>query len=292
VASEVGGSNPPNCTIFKKMTPVALTIAGSDSGGGAGIQADLKTFAAHGVYGLSAITALTAQNTCAVTATYPVSPLFVRQQLEAVITDMPPYALKTGMLATKSIIEAVGQALRDLFPSQRPPLVLDPVMVATHGARLLEEDALAALPHLFEHATLITPNIQEAALLLECAPARDEETLTTQAEKLYQRYSCAVLLKGGHLEGYVSTDILVSDQGMKRFTHPKIQTRNTHGTGCTLSAAITARLAQQCSLEGSVAQAKNYLSGALEAAAHRHLGKGHGSVEHFWEFKSLIPTAL
>jgi hydroxymethylpyrimidine/phosphomethylpyrimidine kinase len=261
------------------MTVIALTIAGSDSSGGAGIQADLKTFAALHVYGASVITALTAQNTRGVEAVHVVPPDFVLAQLRAVASDLKVAGIKIGMLATASVIEAVADGLK-LFPGV--PVVLDPVMVAQSGDVLLDEDAIDTLRRrLLPLATLITPNLAEAAKLTGEAEATDEATMREQAQRLRALGANAVLVKGGHLRGGPAVDVLADEEGEARFAAPRIATENTHGTGCTLSSAIAAELAKGAGLRESITEAKAYMSAALEAADELAIGKGRGPVHHF-----------
>jgi hydroxymethylpyrimidine/phosphomethylpyrimidine kinase len=261
------------------MTAIALTIAGSDSSGGAGIQADLKTFSALGVYGASAITALTAQNTQGVEAVHAVPPDFILKQIEAVARDLDVGAVKIGMLATRAIIEVVAKGLKSL-PSI--PVVLDPVMVAASGDPLLDEDAVETLRTiLVPRARLITPNLPEAAKLLGCHQAEDEREMSAQAEALQRLGASAVLIKGGHAEGEKAVDILIDDEGALRLEAPRVKTRNTHGTGCTLSSAIAAELAKGASLREAVVAAKAYVTAAIEAADTLRIGKGRGPVHHF-----------
>jgi hydroxymethylpyrimidine/phosphomethylpyrimidine kinase len=261
------------------MIPVALTIAGSDSGGGAGIQADLKTFSALGVFGTSAITALTAQNTQGVFAVHAPPPEFVAAQIRAVLEDMTVGAIKLGMLFNAPIIAAVADEL-GRYP--HIPVVLDPVMIATSGDALIEPDAVATMAQrLFPRAQLITPNLAEAAHLVGVAPAASLAKMQAQGERLLGMGAQAVLVKGGHAEGAETVDLLVSPAGTGRFSATRIPTANTHGTGCTLSAAITAGLALGFRLEEAIARAKTYLSAALAAGANWRLGKGHGPVHHF-----------
>jgi len=263
-------------------TPIALTIAGSDSGGGAGIQADLKTFAALSVFGCSAISSLTAQNTLGVQGVLPVPPGFVRQQIDSVLSDIAVNAIKTGMLATADIIRAVAESL-NAFKSV--PLVVDPVMIATSGDRLLDEDAVAVLiAQLLPLATLITPNLHEAAALLNLPLATDLHRMRMQGEALLRLGAKAVLMKGGHSEASEAVDLLVTAESVKTFSAPRLQTRNTHGTGCTLASAITAGLAKGLALEDAVAQAKVYLHAALAASEQLHIGQGSGPVHHFHAF--------
>lgn len=259
--------------------PIAMTIAGSDSGGGAGIQADLKTFSALGVYGASTLTALTAQNTCTVSAIHEVPADFVIQQLLAVLTDLNVGAIKIGMLASVPIIEAIGTVLKQ-HPSI--PVVLDPVMVAKSGDALLQHDAIHALREvLFPLATIITPNIPEAALLIGTDEASSEALMHSQAQAL-SHYGCsAILLKGGHLDTSDSTDLLWLDDTITRFSFPRLPTRNTHGTGCTLSSAIAAELAKGKSLQVAITTAEDYIHAAIACADQLDIGRGHGPVHHF-----------
>lgn len=265
------------------MTAIALTIAGSDSSGGAGIQADLKTFAAHQVYGSSVIVALTAQNTTGVRAIHAVPGAFVSQQMDAVFEDLDVGAVKIGMLATAELIETVAAGLRKHGAKN---IVLDPVMIAASGARLLEEAAVEAVrEHLFPLATLITPNLPEAAALLGTAPAQSDAAVDEQAEKLAALGAANVLIKGGHGSGDVSSDLLLLAGGARRrFNAPRLDTRNTHGTGCTLSSAIAANLAKGLSLAEAVGEAKSYISAAIAAADQVAVGHGHGPVHHFHQW--------
>ena len=263
------------------MTAIALTIAGSDSGGGAGIQADLKTFSALQVYGASVITALTAQNTVRVEAVHVVPPDFVLAQMRAVASDLEVDAIKIGMLATGPVIEAVAEGLKD-YPGV--PVVLDPVMIAASGDPLLDPDAVDALRSvLIPLATLITPNLAEAAALLACSPARNEYEMAMQAWQLKDAGAKAVLVKGGHGEGPSSIDILFAGVEPARLEAPRVATRNTHGTGCTLSAAIAAELAKGAPLPDAVSAAKDYLTAAIFAADTLDVGsdQGRGPVHHF-----------
>ncbi|MBW7056068.1 bifunctional hydroxymethylpyrimidine kinase/phosphomethylpyrimidine kinase [Paracoccus bogoriensis] len=260
------------------MTAIALTIAGSDSGGGAGIQADLKTFSALGVYGASVITALTAQNTRAVTMVEPASPAMIAAQMRAVFDDLDIRAVKLGMLGDAQAIRIVAEGL----DGQAVPVVLDPVMVAKSGDALLPEAAIGALRDLMlPRARLATPNLPEAARLLGCAPACDAAEMARQGRALLDLGPQAVLMKGGHAEGSVCTDLLITAQGITEFTAPRQATRNTHGTGCTLSAAIAAGLAQGLDLPLAVGVAHRYLQGAIAAADGLAIGSGHGPVHHF-----------
>jgi len=253
---------------------IALSIAGSDSGGGAGIQADLLTFAAHGIHGTTALTAITAQNTVGVRAWQALEPAMVRAQIEAVADDMEISALKTGMLANRHIIEEVASVItaRGLGP-----LVVDPVMVAKSGDRLLDASAESAyMERLFPLAALITPNIPEAEVLLT-RRIRSVDDMKDAATALMRVGCRAVLVKGGHLEGD-PTDVLWDGETLHELITPRIDTRNTHGTGCTYSAAITARLAFGHDVETSVRGAKQYLTTAIRESYAP--GKGHGPVRH------------
>lgn len=266
----------------RPLIPIAITIAGSDSGGGAGIQADLKTFAALGVFGCSAITSLTAQNTLGVQGVFPVPPAFVKAQIASVLSDIPVAAIKTGMLAKADIITAVAEALVE-YP--QIPFVLDPVMVATSGDRLLAEDAISALINeLLPLADLLTPNLLEAAALLNTSPAQDQQQMLQQAERLLALGPKAVLMKGGHGQGSESVDLLLTKSGSEIFSAPRIVTRNTHGTGCTLASAIAAGLAKGLRLNAAVAEAKQYLHNALLHAEDLSIGAGAGPVHHFYRF--------
>lgn len=261
-----------------RKTPIALTIAGSDSGGGAGIQADLKAFSALGAYGASVITALTAQNTCAVMAVEGVSPAMVGAQMGAVFADLPVDAVKIGMLATPDIIAAVAAGLA----GRAMPVVLDPVMVAKSGDLLLRQDAVAALRGaLLPLCTLLTPNLPEAGRLLGLTPARDEAQMRVQGRALLALGPQAVLMKGGHLEGPLCVDLLITQASETRFEAPRIDTQNTHGTGCSLSAGIAALLARGLALQDSVRHAHGWLQGAIAAADGLRIGAGRGPVHHF-----------
>jgi hydroxymethylpyrimidine/phosphomethylpyrimidine kinase len=260
--------------------PIALTIAGSDSSGGAGIQADLKTFAAHQVYGASVIVALTAQNTQGVTGIHAVPADFVTAQLDAVFSDLDVAAVKIGMLATAELIETVAAGL---VRHKARNIVLDPVMVAASGAKLLRDEAIDAIRrHLFPLATLVTPNLPECAALLGSAPAQTEAAIDEQAAKLQTLGAANVLIKGGHGAGETSTDLLLLAGGARqRFSAPRHPTRNTHGTGCTLSSAIAAGLATGLALPEAMAQAKSYITAAIAASDTVPVGHGHGPVHHF-----------
>lgn len=258
---------------------IALTVAGSDSGGGAGIQADLKTFSALGVYGASVITALTAQNTRGVQAIHDVPPAFVTAQIDSVFSDLRVDAVKIGMLSQAAVIEAVADGLRRHGARN---IVLDPVMVATSGDRLLSSDAVTALKsQLFPLAAVITPNLHEAAALLDMAVASSEAEMQAQGEALLEFGAAAVLIKGGHGDGPAAVDLLLTSQGGARLAVPRIHTDNTHGTGCTLSSAIAAGLAKGLPLEKAVGDAKAYVTAAIEAADLLSVGHGHGPTHHF-----------
>jgi hydroxymethylpyrimidine/phosphomethylpyrimidine kinase len=255
----------------------ALTIAGSDSGGGAGIQADLKTFAAHGVYGTSAITAITAQNTLGVTSWQALPADLVTAQIEAIAGDMGADAVKTGMLANAAIVEAVAAAIESL---QLPLVVVDPVMIAKGGDRLLEEEAVAAvLAELVPRAHVVTPNVPEAEVLA----GMSIESLADMREagrRILGRGPRVVLIKGGHLRGAESIDVGCSAGETFEIHGPRIDSRHTHGTGCTLSSAIAANLALGLSDRESIERAREYLEGAIRHAPG--IGRGHGPLNHFW----------
>jgi hydroxymethylpyrimidine/phosphomethylpyrimidine kinase len=258
--------------------PIALTIAGSDSSGGAGIQADLKTFAAFGVYGASVITALTAQNTHGVQAVAAVTPAFVIAQMDSVLSDLSVRAMKTGMLADRAIVAAVSTRLAAVTGI---PLVVDPVMVATSGDALLQPDAVeAVIRELMPRATLITPNIAEAARLLGASPARSDREMADQARALVHLGARAVLLKGGHSLDVEATDIFFDGVTLQRFSSPRIATTHTHGTGCTLSAAITAGLAAGIPMIDAIDAAKTFVSRALVAGLTLAVGSGSGPLDH------------
>jgi hydroxymethylpyrimidine/phosphomethylpyrimidine kinase len=257
--------------------PTALTIAGSDSCGGAGIQADLKTFAAHGVYGLTAITAVTAQNTLGVTASQALPADLVTAQIEAVAADPGINAVKTGMLATAAIVEAVAAAIEGL---DLPRVVVDPVMFAKSGHRLLEADAMDALrAELLPRALVVTPNLAEAELLAGVR-IRSLENAREAACRLLELGLNAVIVKGGHLAGPEAIDLLADGEGTMELTAARVETRSTHGTGCTFSAAIAANLALGLDLREAARRAKAYLTGAIRHAPG--IGKGHGPLAHFW----------
>ena len=271
--------------------PAVLAIAGSDSSGGAGIQADIKTIAAHGLFAETAITALTAQNTCGVRDVMEATPQMVAEQIDAVFEDIPPVAVKVGMVGSAAIAEAIAERLERWNAEN---VVVDPVMVATSGARLMGDDAASALvARLLPLARVVTPNIPEAEALLG-EPVRSEEEQELAALALVERLGCAVLVKGGH--GVAdANDVLVEpaveDEGAPRVTWlraPRVETENTHGTGCTLSSAIACGLAEGRELPEAVARAKDYLSGALSAGLD--LGRGSGPVDHLWRLRAALRT--
>jgi hydroxymethylpyrimidine/phosphomethylpyrimidine kinase len=261
------------------MTAIAVTIAGSDCSGGAGIQADLKTFAALGVYGASVITALTAQNTQGVRAIHDAPADFIAAQIDAVFSDLAVNAVKIGMLSRAAAIEAVAAGLKRYRPAH---VVLDPVMVATSGGTLLDPAALAALRGLLVPlAQVLTPNLPEAAALLDMPPAENEDDMRAQAQRLLTLGAQAVLLKGGHGGGPESVDFLADSNGVVRLAAKRVATRNTHGTGCTLSSAIAAELAKGLALTDAVRAAKDYVTAAIAAADRLAVGQGRGPVHHF-----------
>ncbi len=261
------------------MTSIALTIAGSDPSGGAGIQADLKTFAALGVYGASVITALTAQNTQRVTAIHDVPADFVTAQINAVFADLDIAAVKIGMLSRATSIAAVAEAL-DRHAARN--IVLDPVMVATSGAYLLAPEAVGALRELlFPPALIVTPNLHEAAALVGASLARNEREMEQQARELLKLGARNVLIKGGHGAGEDSVDLLVGQGEAVRFAAKRIASKNTHGTGCTLSSAVAAGLAKGLDLAEAVRQAKDYVTAAIAGADALAVGHGHGPLDHF-----------
>jgi hydroxymethylpyrimidine/phosphomethylpyrimidine kinase len=272
----------PEATTAVAATPVALSIAGSDCSGGAGIQADLKTFAALGVYGASAITALTAQNTIGVSGIHLVPPEFVAAQIDAVFSDLDVRAVKIGMVAQRATIEAIVEALRRWSPVA---IVLDPVMVATSGDRLLAPEAVAALrTRLVPRAAILTPNLPEAAALLDEPVAAGQTEIEAQGRRLLALGCPAVLIKGGHGGGSDSVDYLVSEAGSLALSAPRSPTRNTHGTGCSLSSAIAAGLARGEPVETAVRHAKAFVSAAIAAADRFSVGHGHGPIHHFHRY--------
>jgi hydroxymethylpyrimidine/phosphomethylpyrimidine kinase len=260
----------------RPLPPIALTIAGSDSGGGAGIQADLKTFHQFGVYGTSAIVAVTAQNTVGVRGLTMVPEAIVASQLSALAEDLPPAAIKTGMLGTASLARLVAASIKEYGWRC---YTLDPVMAASSGDRLLTTEAETVIRDLLlPLATVITPNLDEAEILTGME-VRTPETMKLAGHRLLELGARAVLIKGGHLTGDEATDLLIVPGAIRRFTHPRIDTTSTHGTGCTLSAAITAGLAHGLSLERAVEDALDYVHRAIRSA--RRLGAGHGPLNHW-----------
>ena len=262
--------------------PVALTIAGSDPSGGAGVQADLKTFSALGAFGTSVLTALTAQSTTEVSGVHPVPVGFVREQVETLIGDVRVDIVKVGMLGTAGLVEAVCDLLHG--PLAEVPVVLDPVMVTTSGSRLLDEDAVAALRALLPRADVITPIISEAAVLLDGPAASDEAGLAAAAEAMRGLGAKRVLVKGGHLAGPEAVDIWSSEEdGTVPLRSPRVRTTATHGTGCTLSSAIAALRPRQDGWLPAVREAKAWLTEALRHGESLQVGTGHGPVHHFHE---------
>lgn len=261
------------------MTAVAVTIAGSDSSGGAGLQGDLKTFSALGVYGASIVTALTAQSTSGVTAIHDVPGEFVGAQIDAVFADLRPGAVKIGMVSRAKTIQAIAAGL-DRF--QQRNVVLDPVVAASSGDRLLAPDALEVLVReLLPRAAVVTPNLPEAAVLLGTAPARSKEEMRAQGRRLLALGPGAVVLKGGHGEGPQSVDLLIDRNGVVALRLERIAARNSHGTGCAFSAAIAAGLANGTDLQESVRAAKVYVHGAIAGADALAVGSGNGPIHHF-----------
>ena len=261
------------------MTPIAVTIAGSDSGDGAGLQGDLKTFSALGVYGASIVTALTAQSTAGVTAIHDVPPAFVTAQIDAVFSDLRVNAVKIGMLAQASVIAAVAQGL-ERWRQQK--VVLDPVMVASTGERLLAADAVDVLKRvLLPRVLVLTPNLPEAAGLLGTKAAQTQDEMHAQARRLLVLGPRAVVIKGGHGEGQSSVDLLVDRSGAVVLPAARLASRNTHGTGCAFAAAIAAGLAKGLELTGAVRAAKDYVHAAIAAADTLEIGSGAGPVHHF-----------
>lgn len=255
----------------------ALTIAGSDSGGGAGIQADLKTFAAHGVYGTSAITAVTAQNTLGVNGFEALSADLVTAQIEAVVSDIGVHAAKTGMLANAAIVEAVAAAVEAL---EIPLLVVDPVMIAKSGDRLIDEEAVGAMrSELLRRAFVVTPNIPEAESITRTT-IRSEADRHEAARRILKLGASAVVIKGGHLRSPIIQDLLYDGHRFSEFKAPRVEGRSTHGTGCTFAAAIAAQLALGKALAEAVPLAQEYVAGAMRAGPD--VGRGHGPLNHFW----------
>lgn len=275
----------PNKTTLKQssnlITPIVLTIAGSDSGGGAGIQADIKAISATGSYACSAITAITSQNTLGVSAIFPIPLAHIESQLDAIFSDINISAVKIGMLADSDIIKIVADKLRQYQPKF---VVLDPVMIATSGDLLLQENAINTLKReLFPLVNIITPNLPEAAALTGLPVPQNETDMLSMVSALRALNTNTVLLKGGHLSDQMdSLDLLITEHSVKRFSAPRINTQNTHGTGCTLSSAIASYLAKGNSLYDAVSKAKNYISQAILQADQLNIGKGHGPVNHFF----------
>ncbi|MEM8539853.1 MAG: bifunctional hydroxymethylpyrimidine kinase/phosphomethylpyrimidine kinase [Pseudomonadota bacterium] len=264
---------------MKGNTPIALTIAGSDSGGGAGIQADLKAFSANGAYGASVITAITAQNTTAVTAVHEIPAEIVAAQIDAVLSDIDVDAIKLGMLFSAPIIEGTAECLK----SFKGPIIADPVMIAKSGDKLLQDEAVdAMIQNILPIADLLTPNLPEAARLLGVDEAVSLDDMIAQGQQLLTMGPNAVLMKGGHSASDVCTDVLVDASGVvAALEAPRVNTTNTHGTGCTYSAAIAAHMAQGDGLKQALTAAHNYLQAAIKAANNIHIGHGHGPVHHF-----------
>ena len=259
--------------------PSVLTIAGSDSGGGAGVQADLKTFSALGIYGTSAVTAVTAQNTVAVAAVHEVPVEVVAAQIDAVVTDIPPDAVKIGMLSSAAIIDVVTTKVKEHSLS---PLVVDPVMVARSGDRLLREDAVTALrDRLVPLADVLTPNVPEAEVLVGRSLTSDDD-IRAAAREIVGLGAKAVVMKGGHREGDSAVDLLFDGEEFHEFSAPRIETTSTHGTGCTFASAIASFLAHGEPLPEAVGYAKEYLTEAIRRA--QPIGHGHGPVQHFWKW--------
>ena len=264
-----------------KILKSVLTIAGSDSSGGAGIQADLKTMLTNGVYGMSAITALTAQNTLGVTAVMDSTPEFLAAQIDAVFTDIFPDAIKIGMVSSSALIEVIGERLR-YYKAKN--IVVDPVMVATSGAKLINDDAIDKLTDvLFPIATVITPNVFELAVLTgqSVDSIMTKSAMEEAARSVFEKYGCPVLAKGGHFKN-TAIDLLYDKNGFRWFYGERIQSDNTHGTGCTLSSAIASNLAKDMPLDESIHRAKNYLIGALSSGLN--LGKGSGPLDHGYKY--------
>lgn len=266
------------------MIPNILSIAGSDPSGGAGIQADIKSISANGGYAMAAITGLTAQNTCGVTRIYPVAPDMVADQIAALRSDIRIDAIKIGMLGTADVIAVVAGELAQIDA----PVVLDPVMVAKSGDRLLQANAVSALrEQLLPRASIITPNLPEAADLLETAEAQTLDDMAAQAQALLALGPQAVLLKGGHLSSGTSPDLICSGEGINLLDGPRINTKNTHGTGCTLSAALATYLAKGFSAKDAACAAKTYVANAIATSDKLTLGQGHGPTHHFFSKPAL-----
>lgn len=268
---------------FGKRTPVMLSIAGSDPSGGAGIQADIKTATALGVYAGAVITSLTAQNTTGVSGVLPIPASFVTKQIASVMSDLDVRAIKIGMLGTAEVAAAVAEALGRF---RGPAVVLDPVMVATSGDRLVTPETVAVIrDQLMPLATLITPNLPETAALLGGDVPDDRAAMEAAALGLREAGAQAVLVKGGHLAATTSQDVLADTEGLSWFETRRVETPNTHGTGCTLSSAIASYLVMGCPLRDAIRQAKDYLTGALAAGAVQQVGAGSGPVDHLWHLR-------
>lgn len=260
----------------------ALSIAGSDTIGGAGIQADIKTMTANGVYAMTAITALTAQNTLGVSGVFPVSPEFLGQQIDAVFTDIFPDAVKTGMVYSSDIIKTIAEKLKHYNAVN---IVVDPVMISTSGSRLIDEDAVDTMKkYLFPIASLVTPNIPETEAI-SGIDIKNSDDMIKAARSISEKYNCSVLCKGGHSINDAN-DLLYHDGSAKWFCSERIDNPNTHGTGCTLSSAIASSLAKGYDIEKSVESAKKYISGAMSSMLD--LGKGNGPVDHIFDIKSYF----
>jgi hydroxymethylpyrimidine/phosphomethylpyrimidine kinase len=276
--NEASEHQPPAKHYFK-----VLAIAGSDSGGGAGIQADLKTFSAIGCYGMSVITALTAQNTRGVTGIHAVPPSFAQQQIDAVLSDIGADAVKIGMLYSAELIAVIAEALKKRGARN---IVLDPVMVAQSGDKLLQDDAIEAIKtHLMPLADVVTPNIPEASVLCD-RPLKNWRDIESAAQILAQHGSHSILIKGGHGDENKSTDLLflAREKRFVRLTADRIETDNNHGTGCTLSSAIASYMAKGMNIEEAVQKAKTFMNQAIAAGAAYKLGHGHGPVHHFFQW--------
>ncbi|ERM56933.1 phosphomethylpyrimidine kinase [Vibrio mimicus CAIM 1883] len=277
--------------IFSNPTPIVLTIAGSDSGGGAGIQADIKAISATGSYACSAITAITAQNTLGVSAVYPLPLEILEQQLDAIFCDIPVLAVKIGMLADAQIIALVAKKLRQYQPKW---IVLDPVMISTSGHHLLAEDAVVTLKNeLLRLASIVTPNLPEAAVLVGMTELEWQQNPQQGIAALRQLDTQAVLLKGGHNHQQMdSDDLLIEVDNIRHFRAPRIATKNTHGTGCSLSSAIASYLAQGHALKDAVEKAKHYIHQAILHADQLKIGQGYGPVHHFYQLQMDKSEAL
>lgn len=267
-------------TAARAAIPHVLTIAGSDPSGGAGVQADLKTFSALGAYGCAVLTSLTAQSTRGVTGVHVVPPEFVREQIETLVDDVRLDAVKIGMLATADVARVVTELICE---GRLSNVVLDPVMVSTAGSRLLDESAIGAVRAMLPYADVLTPNLPEAAVLLDADAATTVEQMYEQARALRDLGARGVLLKGGHALGADAVDVWVDESGEQLLSAPRIDTENTHGTGCTLSSAIAALRPQRAGWPDAVREAKHWLTGALRHADELSIGGGAGPVHHFYE---------